>query len=215
MRPWQAVDLSAPDEGVVDLTAATYEGDPVPDALTGEELAALRALLATATPPKTDEPTKSATDEAPEVDQATLDAELDALVADASAPVGLSDEERAAIELTSARADQTATELSVLREELAEAKFKEERAALIGKGVPPHVVDLAKPLLRGRNTTIELSNSETVDASQIVRDVIVAYHKLGNVDLSTAVGNAASGPDDDGATERAAFTRDYMERFGL
>lgn len=198
MKPWEAVDLSN-DLPVVDLTAATYEGEHTME-LTDEEVQGLRALLDAQG--KDPEPTANESD--PDFDEEAFEREVAEALAAAGVepdeendpePVGasLSAEALAAIELANVQSGAALEGQSVLQAELAAERFRGERRALLSAGVPPAILDLAEPLLAGSHI-IDLADGESVDASEIVRQMLHEYKGL--VDLSGET-PAAMEPTDD------------------
>jgi hypothetical protein len=89
---------------------------------------------------------------------------------------------------------------------LDESNYRQERDALVrSTGLPPSILDLAEPLLKGSRNVVELSNgSGTVDAGAIMRDVLKAIgDKVKLLDLSAALGT-----DEPATTEQQeALTR--------
>lgn len=65
-------------------------------------------------------------------------------------------------------------------------------------GIPPRVVEAARPLLEGQSHTIELSNGSKVDAGKVVREVFAALGQHGRLlDLSVESGSAFLVDEDD------------------
>lgn len=96
-----------------------------------------------------------------------------------------------AIELANAQLRETRIELARLRDESDENAYTRERDALAREcGIPPRIVDMAKPLLKGDSHVISLANGDEVDAGAIVRQV---FTELGNtikaLDLSAELGH--------------------------
>jgi hypothetical protein len=204
MGAWQPVSL-ANEPNVIDLTAATYEGDPLmpnepntatgnapaadPEELTDEQLEQLLAEMVAAD--------KDAAAVAPGV----------APVAPAPDPAlaSLSAEQRQATEL----ARQQATELAAVRMELDDQKFEREKAELLARGVPPAIVELARPSLLGSGlVTTDLARGQTVDHGAVMRAVLKGYE--GSVPLGPEQGGnyplnnyaAGQGPIEDALLEQ-------------
>lgn len=80
-------------------------------------------------------------------------------------------------------------EVTQMRIDLAEERYKSERKDLLRAGVPKHLVDLAAPLLSSPDALLlDLSNSdEPVDATKIVRDVLEGVK--GMIDLRPEIGH--------------------------
>lgn len=204
MSPWQATDLSTEQDDVLDLSDEEYEDmaekktteTPEVKALsdyteedienmTGEELDAfLKEFVpdfGTYTGDETEDESKVTTDEHEDEDH-------EALVgagADMSKQTGGQDIELAnqAVAQANARAEEA------LRR-VAEAEWTAESQAYLGKGVPPHALDLAKPVLcRADDMVIDLSNTNEADVnvSEVVRGLLDALE--GSVDLSNEEGH--------------------------
>lgn len=92
------------------------------------------------------------------------------------------------------------TQMDRMAIELAEAKAREdakdwahESAELVRDyGIPPAIVQMAEPLLKGRGHTVELAEGNTVDAGQVLRSILATVAKTygRKVDLSGPVGTA-------------------------
>lgn len=217
MRPWEAVELSTPGQPVVDLTEATYEEAPVPE-LTEDEVARLRALLATAPDPVTPPAPAVQADDGPS--DADIEAALAALLADstpepAAAGAELSAETRAALEFAQANDDQRRIELAAITAELDDERYRREAADLAAAGVPPHRIELAKPLLLGKNHVVDLANGSKVDAGAVIRAVLEDCK--GEIDLSGEHGAAfpsASVPSDESAAANDLVAK-FKEQYGF
>lgn len=175
MEAWSEVNLSGydGDAQVTDLTHANYERTgEMPEfdikAVTEEQLAAM-----------TDEQLSALTEDDMYYLAGKFKIDLDAEPVNPQAPAApvlagasLSKEQQAAIELSNANRD----ELAAMRAQLAADRFKLESAELLRQGVPPALVELARPLLEtALPTVIDLSNgqgSATVDAADVVRQVL-------------------------------------------
>jgi hypothetical protein len=119
-------------------------------------------------------------------------------------PVGasLSSEAQTAIDLANARTEETAAELRRVKHSLAVTAYEAERDNHFARtcGIPPRIVDLARPLLEGEGRTVELSNGKNVDAGAIMRKVLEEIGKtVRMLDLSVELGTPV-----DGAAEAAA-----------
>lgn len=221
---WDNVDSfsNADESDIIDLTGKefsppkTEKEKSVPeknDALSDDELSRLREFLAELDEvPETEEVNDEA--ESGEGDDELTEAELDALIEALSeveetetvdpepelADASLSNTDSKALEL----ANEQGIELARIRAELDESKWANERDALMRTtGLPPAVLDLAAPLLKG-SKTVELSNGEKTDAGKIMRDVLAEVGKLAKLlDLSNELGSYNEAPDDSNeATER-------------
>lgn len=212
MGPWQRVaDLSAdpdPDTVVVDLTAATYQGDTMD--LKPEEIAALSALAArlNADGSMKDEQTNASAlepDDDPEF-EAFL-AELENVETDdvEPEPVALSaNGDIDPLDLANATAAQAVNRLDAIEAELAAEKWKAKATALKQAGVPPYMVDLAAPVL-GVPDGIDLSATD-VDPRRVVADML---DKCPRLDLSAERGSGYSAEPDDNADFVAAWRKQF------
>ena len=201
MKPWETVELSTEDREVevVDLTSSLFvEGNDM--SLTAEEIEQVRALLAgkttdLSTPTQEEgggDEGDTGTDEGADNTGAEEDTDAERTLAglveednddvDAQGDTDLSAGTVNAIEL--ARLNDAETQIQALRHQLAAERFGNERNQLIDDGVPPELVDLARPLLDTPDpVTVDLSNSgQPVDASGIVRELLkrsAGYIELG------------------------------------
>jgi hypothetical protein len=231
LGPWQELELSnSPGIAVVDLTQSPYERTALVPEFTDDEMTALRAILATKTPPAPVAPVGVITPPAPPSApvETDLDPELEAAIAEilaaqtATEPAGgaapmaevaLSAETVRALELAQANENQRAIELSAIRSELDAERFRRESAELASAGVPPKLIELSRPLLEGSNRVIDLSNGTKVDAGVVIRAVLEELK--GTIDLSGEFGGrqigATTTPDEPQAAKDmvAAFKAMY------
>jgi hypothetical protein len=176
MGQWEAVNLSASDVGVVDLTAASYS-QPVPATST--------------TQPRTDD---AAAREL--LQQMLQDDDGDATT------VQLSAEDRQTVELAEQRATAAERRVTELEARIDNEHFERQRRELLEAGVPPAMVDLAEPLLRGASGTIELSNGTRVNAGNVVEKMLAECR--GMIDLTTvSAGSGAEGSEEAEARQMA------------
>lgn len=196
MSGWQTADLSNEGESVLDLSDEEYEdmADEKPtdevkkdkplseyteadiDAMTDEELDAF--LAAHAVPEST-----YTEDNAEEPEEALAGAGADMSKPQDQMQIDLANE---AVAKANARADEA-------MRRVAEAEWREERAAYASRGVPPHALDLAAPVLnRPDDMVIDLSNSGDADVnvSEVVRSLLGALE--GTVDLSNEIGHSGT-----------------------
>lgn len=247
LGPWVPVDLATDDRTVIDLSGYDFAGpgetaDPPNDeegqmALTEEDVARIvRSVLAeTPTPPPDKSDGQMPSDEElaeiaaglfgdDEWNTATTGTETKAepeAEAEAEPKVeatALSAEHAQALELANSRIDAQSIELARWRERAEKADYEAERDRLVrDHGIPPHVVELARPLLLGSHT-VELSNGSDVDAGDVVRKVMTALAEhTSMVDLSRSTvwdGDAAARTAADDQA-RAADAADYVTKFGL
>jgi hypothetical protein len=172
---WTEVALSGYDSGdeVVDLTQSAYEGeetvagkqsgDDLIDGLTREEYEALLAELdLDGEGVDGDETDEDETDETDETDEGAENRE--------PAGASLSNSGGTAIELANA-------EIAKLKADNAKQKFEADKRDYVRRGVPPALVELARPVLEAPDGfTIDLSNGvdgdQKVDAAHIVRQLL-------------------------------------------
>lgn len=240
---WQAVEASNDVDTIVDLSSAVFKGEErkVADDFTTEERGRLAKLLqipedkldkltaladvdldllaggGDLTDELTDEELAALVADMPADELAALEAEYLASVT-AAAP-GLSNQAAMAIEMANVRADETARQLSVITTELDTQRFDAEKARLVrDAGVPPFLVDLARPLLEGAGHTVDLANGTAVDAGQIMRKVLTEYAKTARMmDLSAELGSPIDEPDQQGAAAQArdeVIARAHAQMFG-
>jgi hypothetical protein len=129
----------------------------------------------------------------------------------AGAGASLSAEAQAQIDLANSRADENAIELARVTTALDRAAYERERDHYSRQyGIPPRIVDLARPVLEGNGHVIELSNGSTVDAGAIVRKVLAEVGKtVKMLDLSGELGTEL---DFSAENERADEERAAAER---
>lgn len=238
LGPWSEVNSfsNSDDSDIIDLTGEkfpakkTKKEKSVPkkdDGLSDDELGRLRAFLAELDEdPEVDE-VDAGTDE--DVDAELTDDELHALLAELDAEIAeeapvvsepvladatLSNPSTEALEL----ARSQSTELSRIRGELDEQKWSNERVALMKThGLPPSIIDKAKPLLKGEGHVLEFSNGDKVDAGGVMRDVLHAVGDLAKLlDLSHELGSSVDEPDlsDDARTKRDDTTKAVRAMMG-
>jgi hypothetical protein len=154
MASWEEVALAEEVGETVDFTSR--EVNMVPEG-TGTET----PPTPTATPPT---PTGTVTDDearAAEIELARVAAEED-------------DRERAnEIELLRTNSVTNQGRIEQLEMDLARERFDRDAAAYVDAGVPPVMVNLARPLLElPAAPVIELSNAENIDVGQVVRGIL-------------------------------------------
>lgn len=178
----------------------------------GEEDAAADADDVT-TPPVV--PTPPVVDDEADEDDADDDAD-DSIAASYDDGTG-NTLELAVAELRAAR-DRDAIELAQNRAELDAERYRREfQEMTVELGLPPALVNIAKPLLWGRGHAVELSHGGQLDAGKVVRDLLSAVAKTypRAVDLSGPIGSAheiaASEADD--AQMDSVITRAQAARF--
>jgi len=148
----------------------------------------------------TPKPAPSSNDDSNTDDDAKLEAALRELLDDKeSAGAALSAEQQAAIDLANSRAEEAQATARTLATQLAQQSFASYKTELVGKGVPPVLVDLAAPVLSLPGTTvIDLSNDggEKVDVTAILRSVL-EHPSVRTVDLSNPRGYEGNDQESD------------------
>jgi hypothetical protein len=127
-----------------------------------------------------------------------------------------------ALELANAQIAEQGEQLAVMQAGLDDASYLREREVFVRTyGIPPKIVDLARPLLEGAGHIVELSGGDEIDAGAVVRRVLVEFgNQIKLLDLSGVIG---SGLEDDEekeeaaqhATETAEFVAAARKSFGL
>jgi hypothetical protein len=189
MSGWQTADLSTEAGDVLDLTDSNYEDttmafDPNRSVLdyTDEDIAAF-------TDEETDAYIEACATELGVIlgEPEDLDEDLDEDETTERQPeMALSNEAQREIDLARSTANEA------LRR-LAAEKWNSDREKYLLAGVPPHLLDLAIPVLnRADEMVIDLSNSDEddVNVSAIVRGLLDAAK--GTVDLSTESGHSGT-----------------------
>jgi hypothetical protein len=116
---------------------------------------------------------------------------------------------RSQLELTRAQLESQGEELLDIRTRLAEQSYKaEQRQFAQVYGIPPYITELARPLLEGDGTVVELSNGDQADSQDVMRQVLTAIGKqIKILDLGNVIGNGLPEPDEE-AEERTTRTRE-------
>jgi hypothetical protein len=196
----------------------TQKGAPVAQ-LTEEELAAVRAIYPVFKKlAEDDEPTPPTanTEAAPQppvfVEAPVVEEPVVEVVDEEPVLVAASEEDAPAIDLAqvemATKLDKQAIELAELKAERDEERWTVEAAELVRDyGIPPVIVALCEPLLRGSKHVVELSDG-SVDAGKVLRDVLhnVAKTYGRRVDLSGPIGSSVElAAADAEKAERDAF----------
>lgn len=237
---WQAIEASNTPRDIIDLTGEQFTGQgsggEMPE-LTDSQRRNLQTLL-DIPPEEFDELIKGLTspdfgagdgqdgedgtddDLAAIIDSLTveeleqLEAELEAETAATAGATGLSHEAVIAIEMANARAEQAQEAVREINRKLDQGDFTSERARLVRDlGIPPHLVDLAQPLLQGNGHVVELSNGNKVDAGQVVRRLLSAMgemNMLGGVGIE--LGSPMDEPDEAARGQRAEARNEIVSR---
>lgn len=191
LRPWeQLTDLSTDPSEVVDLTAATYEGEPMTD----EELAKIADLVAAKLKPADDTPSESETPDATGDLTAEEEAELKAILEAADdepeppeAQPETAPEPALALSQPVDLAGADPARVQALEEVLGTERYDAWAKDMARAGVPPRILDLARPVLSKFGAlTIDLANSDTTEPSAIIRQML--EEAKGVIDMSRAVG---------------------------
>lgn len=194
---WQEVALSGYDSGdeVIDLTSSEFEGEPTVaktddtetiDGLTRPEYEALLASL------DLDDDDEGSEDEEPTASTAPATREP------AASGASLSNDTAAqtAIEL----ANQEIAELKRVR---AAEKYEADKREYVRKGVPPALVELARPVLEAPDGfVLDFSNGTDdvqVDAGSVVRQLLDA--SVGYLDLAKERGHSVDFSNDEKSGE--------------
>lgn len=225
LGPWATVDSFSNEDSfdTMDLTAKEFAGKkktkkeksvPDKDKLSNDELKQLRDLLNELN--SEEAPVDAPEDVEDELTDEELQGLLDALAEDEeAAPAVEAEVEPELVEASNENADKAlelaneqATELSRIRAELDDTKWSNEREILMRKnGIPPTIVDLAAPLLKGSGHVLEFANGDKVDAGEIMRNVFTEVGKLVKMlDLSNELGNSEGYEPD--TSEEASAKRD-------
>jgi hypothetical protein len=192
MNPWEPVSLSDDTAEVVDLTAASYS-DPVE--ATKEERSKFAEFLRSLV--KKDDDKELSEERANEI--------VDGLLSESEnndEPVTeLSDADSKRLELAESRASEAADAARKAQQDLADERWDRERAEHIRKGTPPAMVDLAEPILRREAAVIELSDSQSIDAQKVVRELLKEHE--GMIDFSERGAHVVEGSERDEARDQA------------
>jgi len=127
---------------------------------------------------------------------------------------GLSAEAQFAIDLATARQEETARELSVITARLREQDYEAEKRKLADLGVPPYITELARPLIEGSGRVVEMANGRSADAGQIMRKVLTEYAQQARLlDLDVELGSPMDEPEDAASEARDKSREDVVSRF--
>lgn len=179
--PWQEVNLSNDDTGeVIDLSTEEYTvTQPIPEGTPDEQASTLLdrlsdedvARLAAAIGDTDDEPEDAPAVETPEPVAASL-----------------SHEDRTAIDLANER-------VTTMERQLATERADREADALLASGVPPAMVNLARPALAQAAQTVDLANGEATDTGAIIRGLL--HGMEGTVNLGHEAGHSNGSAEND------------------
>lgn len=192
-------DTEKKTDAVVDEAAATALVDKLSDADL-EKIAALlleQGAANSAADDDTDEDADADADESAELVSPEL--------------VSLSNEARTAIDLARSEAKDAQDRTAALEVQLANERADREADAYRAAGVPPAMVNLARPALASTGQTIDLSNGQSTDSGAIIRGLL--NEARGTVDLSKEKGHGDITAEDKQRTEalQAAWDNDFPE----
>lgn len=134
-------------------------------------------------------------------------------------PAGLANDDstQLAVELAQATGDANSEQLRLIQERLDDERWDNERNRLVQDGTPPHIADLAQPLLHGAGHVVDLAGGKSADAGQIVRKILREYQQLGEqIGLGVELGTPLDGGGDgetDAATERDQIVAAYKTQY--
>ncbi len=210
MGGWETADLSLTEDEVIDLSASTYEETTVPKPKTLDEYTsadieamdedALNAFLVEFAPEfdatldadeDGDEPEGDEDDPAEDDEDDTDDEDddgLDTEGADMSRT-------QADIDLANQRANEALAENARMRADLGTQRWETTRERYLSEGVPPHMLDLAAPVLsQYDDMVIDLSNGaedeSDLNVGEVVRGLLDAAK--GMIDLSVEKGHSGT-----------------------
>ena len=140
-----------------------------------------------------------------------------------SGATGLSSEAVMALEMANYRADENAAQIAALTRKADKDSFELERRRLIADlGLPPSVVEMARPLLQGAGHVVELAGDNgqpaLVDAGLVMRRVLNEVGKMTSMlGIGIELGSTMDGPEDTGAAQerRSNVVALYKAQTGL
>lgn len=234
LGPWEAIEAARAGEKVIDLTSLEFTEDEVPNQLTEEELAQLRGLLAGGSQPPASSGADDVEDVEDEDEDELSDEELNELIAAAEEFEGESLEDvepddeaiaasndpaiQKALTLARVQGEQNTMELARVREQLDEQRWTGERAMFQRDyGIPPAILDLAEPLLKGEGLVIELAGGSHTDAGAVMRRVLTEIGQtIKLLDLSGEIGSAYEAETvQTEHAQRAEFVAQYRTQTGV
>lgn len=221
---WTEVALSGYDstDEVLDLTAAEFEGDgtvaktddgDLIDGLTREEYEALLASLDLDDDDtgNGDDGDNGGNDDGDDGDDGSDDNGSGAQRVPAGAGASLSNEGGNAIELAN-------NEIRTLKVKMAADRFDADKREYVRKGVPPALVELARPVLESPDGfVLDFSNTggEKVDAADVVRKLLDS--SVGYIELARERGHSvdfSAEVDDDAKDEDAEALKMWAKMSG-
>lgn len=193
MSPWEEVTLSAgnvesdSNEDTEDISGVYYESPDTLEPVTDEEDED-NAMGDTQT-----------TDESVEGQDEELGQLLDKV---ADEPDGEDDKD--------VRLSNTEQQVYELTSQLNQERWGREADAFVAAGVPPHMVELARPVMTAvGQTSIELSGGDKVEPAEVIRSIL--KEAQGTVELSTEIGHQVGGSE---SAEDAEFLKMALDEQG-
>lgn len=102
--------------------------------------------------------------------------------------------------------------LQALSLSVAQKDWQRERRDLVRAGVPPHILDLAEPILSSpEDFTIDLSDDDSVDASDVVRKMVDATK--GFIQIRPEIGHTVDLSDTDDTSPADALLKAWGKEF--
>lgn len=150
----------------------------------------------------------------------------DSVLAEEDAVIAASNRRTRALELSNQRQRvqlaAQADELNRLTAGADASAFEAEKLQLANDyGIPPAIIDAARPLLEGSGHVIELSGGDVIDAGAVMRNVLTTFGKQIKVlDLGNLIGSGLEPDDEKEAAERQAsdvqdFVKSARTQFAL
>jgi hypothetical protein len=185
MSPWQEVSLSEEVSDTLDMTTEEVQmSDTVPSVPAPVPPAPPQATSTQPTSPPPTPTAPSGTSREPRPIMPNIedenydditDDELEALADEAMTQTAssLSSTGRVPVDLIEASNVENRERIQQLELELARQRFVNEARTFIESGVPPVLVELARPILcLPKAPVIDLSNNEHIDVGDLVRDML-------------------------------------------
>lgn len=231
-KPWEAVQLST-DEAVtemVDLSTETFGGEEksmtekkmVTIELSEEDAGILTQVIedqrAAAKLAEGTEPPEPEEAEGDEVEGEGDDEDDEGDEGDEQpAPVGLSRDEAAAVELARATAATSASQVLELTNKLRQAEVDREIDRYRTAGLAPAIIEAARPLLELAPQAIELSNGTTLDPGEQARKLLSSMLELaqtGHDVIDLGIESGSLNVPDSLEESRAAVLAQMSNQFG-
>jgi hypothetical protein len=127
-----------------------------------------------------------------------------------------------AIELANAQLQAQGEELDRVRATLDDQAYTNEKRVFVHDlGLPPKVIDMARPLLEGTGHVVELTGGDEIDAGQVMRNVLREIgQQIKMLDLSGLIGRGLEDDEEAAEAEQVAqqttdFVKTARQQFGL